>query len=319
MKAILVREFGEPEVMRLEEAPDPKPAAGQVLVRVEAAGVNPVDAYIRAGRYGPRERPYTPGSDAAGRIEAVGEGVEGWKEGDRVYTAGAISGAYAEKALCESRQVYPLPEGVSFAQGAALGVPYGTAYRALFQRARALAGDVVLVHGASGGVGTAAVQLARAGGMTVIGTAGSEEGRRLASEQGAHHVLDHHDEGHFQAALDATGGRGVDVIIELLANENLGKDLTILSQHGRVAVIGSRGEVTIDPREALAREAEVYGVMLRAATEREREGAYRAITAGLENGALKPIVGRELPLEEAPQAHREVMEGPAYGKRVLIP
>jgi NADPH2:quinone reductase len=319
MKAILVREFGEPEVMRLEEVPDPKPAAGQVLVTVEAAGVNPVDAYIRAGRYGTREMPYTPGSDAAGRIEAVGEGVEGWSEGDRVYTSGTISGAYAEKALCESRRVYPLPERVSFQQGAGLGVPYGTAYRALFQRARALAGEVVLVHGASGGVGTAAVQLARAAGMTVIGTAGSEEGRRLASEQGSHHVLDHHDDGHFQKALDATGGRGVDVIIELLANENLAKDLTILAEHGRVAVIGSRGEVTIDPRNAMAREAAVYGVMLRAATEREQAGIYAAITAGLENGALSPIVGKELPLKEAARAHREVMEGPAYGKRVLIP
>ncbi|MHC4362851.1 MAG: NADPH:quinone reductase, partial [Planctomycetota bacterium] len=177
MKAIRIHRFGEPEVMRLEEVPDLSCGPGQVLVQVRAAGVNPVDTYIRAGRYSFGEVPYTPGMDAAGVVEAVGDGVTTARVGDRVYAAGTLSGAYAEKTLCEERQVHHLPHQVSFSQGAALGVPYATGYRALFQRARAKKGEVVLVHGASGGVGIAAVQIARAAGMTVIGTAGTDRGR----------------------------------------------------------------------------------------------------------------------------------------------
>jgi len=192
MKAIRVHEFGEPDVMRLEDVPDPTPGPGQVVVRVQAAGVNPVDTYVRAGTYA-REAPlpYTPGTDAAGVIEAVGEGVSRVTVGARVYTAGTISGAYAERALCTQSQVHLLPDRMSYAQGAAIYIPYATAYRALFQRAQARAGESVLVHGASGGVGIAAVQIARAAGLTVIGTAGTDRGCQLVLEQGAHHVLNH--------------------------------------------------------------------------------------------------------------------------------
>ncbi|HET7057511.1 MAG TPA: NADPH:quinone reductase, partial [Nitrospiraceae bacterium] len=234
MKAIRVYAFGEPYVMRLEEVPDPKPRPGQVVVRVHAVGVNPVDAYIRAGLYN-REAPvpYTPGSDAAGVIEAVGEGISKIKVGDRVYTAGTITGAYAESALCTLSQVHPLPERISFAQGAALYIPYATAYRALFQRAQARAGETVLVHGASGGVGIAAVQIARAAGLTVIGTAGTDRGRQLVLEQGAHHVLDHRAADYLTQIHALTDARGVDVILEMLANANLGKDLGVLAKQGR--------------------------------------------------------------------------------------
>jgi NADPH2:quinone reductase len=136
MKAIRVSEFGGPEVLTVEEVPDPKPDSNQVLVRVKAAGVNPVDTYIRAGVYARKPNlPYTPGTDAGGIVEAIGSGVKGLKAGDRVYTNGSITGVCAELALFEPSRVHPLPQKVSFAQGAALGVPYGTAYRALFQRA----------------------------------------------------------------------------------------------------------------------------------------------------------------------------------------
>jgi NADPH2:quinone reductase len=196
MKAIRIHEFGDPKVMKIEEIPDPQPGAGQIAVRIYAAGVNPVDTYIRSGLYPLKpELPFTPGMDAAGIVDAVGDGVKKFSPGKRVYVAGTISGSYAEKAICTESQVHPLPQKLSFSQGAAVGVPYGAAYRALFQRACAKPGEVVLVHGASGGVGIAAVQLARAAGMQVIGTAGSAKGRLLLIEQEVNHVFDHHGTG----------------------------------------------------------------------------------------------------------------------------
>src|SRR4030095_239726 len=191
MKAIHVHEFGAPEVLRLEEVPMPQPGPGEVLVRIQAVGVNPVETDIRAGTYARLPKlPYTPGNDGAGVVEHVGSDVTEFKRGDRVYTAGSLSGTYAEFAVCKTEQLHPLPANVSFAQGAAMGTPYATAYRGLLQRAVAKPGEMVLVHGASGGVGTAAVQLARARGLRVFGTAGSDEGRTLAREQGAHEVFD---------------------------------------------------------------------------------------------------------------------------------
>src|SRR5581483_3165929 len=294
MKAIRVREFGPPEVMKLEEVADLTPGAGQVLVRVKAAGVNPVDTYIRSGTYALKPSlPYTPGMDGAGTVEAVGPGVSGVQPGDRVYIAGSASGTYAELALCEPWQVQPLPERVTFAQGAAVYVAYATAYRALFIRARAQAGETVLVHGASGGVGIAAVQIARAAGLKVIGTGGSEKGRRLVAEQGAHHVLDHRAAGYLDDVMKLTEGRGVDLVLEMLANVNLGKDLTLLARGGRVVVIGSRGTVEIDPRATMSREASILGMTLLNASRQELASIHAAIVAGLENGTLNPVVGRE--------------------------
>jgi NADPH2:quinone reductase len=247
LKAIRVSEFGGPEVMKLEEVAELTPGAGQVVVRVHAVGVNPVDTYIRSGSYAVKPPlPYTPGMDAAGVVEAIGEGVTTVRVGRSVYVAGTLSGAYAQQALCDQSQVHPLPSTMTFEQGAAVGVPYATAYRALFHRAQAHPGESVLVHGATGGVGIAAVQLARAAGMRVIGTGGTEKGRANVEEQGAHHVLDHHAPDYLDRILALTGGTGVNVILEMLANVNLAKDLTVLSKHGRVVVIGSRGSVERD-------------------------------------------------------------------------
>ncbi|MGE5610393.1 MAG: NADPH:quinone reductase [Bacillota bacterium] len=319
MRTIRVHQFGNPEVLKLEEVPDPRPTDGQVLVRAKAIGVNPVETYIRAGKYGPREFPFTPGTDVAGLVEAVGPGIKHVKPGDRVYTSGSITGAYAELALCKESQVHPLPKNCSFEQGAALGIPYATAYRGLFHRAAAHAGETVLVHGASGGVGTAAVQFARAAGMTVIGTAGSDQGRRLVAEQGAHHVLDHTRPDYLQQLMHITDGRGVDVILEMLANVNLAKDLGALARHGRVVVIGSRDTIEIDPRNTMARDTDIRGMSLANATDEELRGIYMAITAGLENGTLRPIIGTTLPLPEAPRAHEQIYEPATHGKIILIP
>jgi len=321
VKAIRVHEFGGPEVMKLEEVPDLKPGSGQVVVRVHAAGVNPVEAYIRAGTYAFKPNlPYTPGNDAGGTVVAVGEGVQRVKKGERVYASGSLSGTYAEQALCSEAQVHRLPDNAGFEQGAAMGVAYGTAYRGLYQRGDAKAAETVLVHGASGGVGTAAVQLARAAGLTVIGTASSERGLQLVVSEGAHHALNHSSEGYLDELMKLTGGRGVDLILEMLANKNLAKDLTVLAKKGRVVVIGSRGPIEINPRDAMGRDADIRGTTLLNTTEQEYKQMHAGLVAGLENGTLRPVIGQKIPLAEAARAHAEVMKpSGAHGKIVLMP
>ncbi len=320
MKAILVPEFGGPEVLTLKEVPTPSPAAGQVLVRIHAAGVNPYDTYMRNGTYAIKPPlPYTPGSDGAGVVEAVGEGVKRVKPGDRVYVAKTLTGAYAEFALTMENQVHSLPARITYAQGAGVWVPYGTAYHALYQCARARAGETLLIHGASGGVGIASVQIARAMGMIVLGTAGTKKGLELVKREGAHHVFDHTQPGYLEQILKVTSGQGVDLIVEMLANVNLAKDLKLLAFQGRVVVIGSRGDVTITPRDLMTRRASIHSFTLWGITEAEEREIHAGIVAGLEDGTLRPIVGKELPLAEAARAHKEVMEPGAFGKIVLVP
>ena len=320
MKAIQVQQFGGPEVLQLAELPTPKPGPGQVLVRVHAAGVNPYDTYMRNGTYAIKPQlPYTPGSDAAGIVEAVGDGVTKVKSGARVYTARTVTGAYAEYALALESQAQPLPDKISFAQGAGVWVPYGTAFTALDHHAHARPGETVLIHGASGGVGTAAIQFARAMGMTVFGTAGTAKGLALIKKEGAHQVFDHTKQGYTEDITKATGGRGVDVILEMLANINLASDLKLVALNGRVIIIGNRGEITINPRDLMARRATARGFTLWAATETETTEIYAAVGAGLENGSLRPIVGKELPLKDAAQAHLDVLAPGAHGKIVLLP
>ncbi len=324
MKAIRVHKFGGPEVLQLDEVPDPAPGPGQVLVRIRAAGVNPVDTYIRSGSYALMPPlPYIPGTDAAGVVEAVGEGVKRVKKGDRVYvvrTAGPpLTGGYAELAVCHEALVQPLPAGVSFAQGAAVAVPYGTAYRGLHHKAHARPGETVLVHGASGGVGIAAVQLAVAHGMTVIGTAGSERGRTLVREHGAHHVLDHSAPDHLKRLTELTEGRGADVILEMLANVNLQKDLDVVARFGRIVVIGNRGTIEINPRGTMTKDATILGLALPNAPEDDMASIHAALGAGLANGTLRPVVGQEMPLKDAARAHAAVLAPGAYGKIVLLP
>jgi NADPH2:quinone reductase len=320
MKAIRVHTFGGPEVLKLEDVAEPKADKGQVVVRIHAAGVNPVDTYMRAGVY-PRKPalPYTPGADGAGVVESIGAGVTRVKTGDRVYIGGSLSGTYAEKALCDETTVFPLPDHVSFAQGAGVNVPYATAYRALFQRAEARLGETVLINGASGGTGIAAVQLARSAGLHVIGTAGSDRGRKLAETEGAHQVLDHSAPDHFEKALALTGGRGFDVILEMLANVNLGKDLTILAPRGRVVVIGSRGSAEINPRDAMTRDGSILAMSLWNVTPQDLAAIHTALIAGLENRTLRPMIRHEIPLSDAARAHEVIIEPGSYGKIVLVP
>ena len=319
MKAIVVREFGGPQVMKLETAPDPAAGPGQVVIRVKAAGVNPVDTYVRSGIY-PRKPPlpYSPGMDAAGVVESVGTGVTRVKPGDRVY-AFLISGAYAELAVCDETQVRPLPEKASFEQGAALGIPYATAWLALFSRAGARPGETVLVHGASGGVGIAAVQIARAHGLHVIGTAGTDEGLQAIRSEGAHVALNHHTPGYLDALAGPEGGQAPHVIVEMLANVNLDRDLDVISPRGRIVIIGNRGRGEIDARKAMGKDATIRGLMVFNASREELHEAFAGISAGLETGVLRPRIGRRIPLADAAQAHEAVMSPGALGKIVLIP
>jgi NADPH:quinone reductase len=318
MKAIRVNEFGGPEVLKLEEVATPKPSAGEVLVRIHAAGVNPYDTYMRAGTYALKPTlPYTPGSDGAGTVETVGEGVKKVRRGDRVYTGRTLTGAYAEYALALEEQVHPLPANIDFEQGAGIWVPYGTAYHALHHSAKAHASEVVLVHGASGGVGIAALQIARAMGLKTLGTAGTPRGLELAKREGAHQVFDHRKPGYQEEILQTTGNRGVDIILEMLANVNLSHDTKLLANNGRVIVIGSRGEVTINPRELMGRRASIRGFTLWGITPEEEADIHAGLFAGFENGTLRPVVGKELPLAEAARAHKEILEPGSAGKIVL--
>src|SRR5438132_12422053 len=281
--------------------------------------MNPSDACTRAGTYAiTPPLPYTPGSDAAGVIEALGPGVKKVKPGDRVYTAKTVTGAYAQYALALEEQVHPLPERISFGQGAGVWVPYGTAYHALHHAALAQASETVLVHGASGGVGSAAVQMARAMGLTVLGTAGTQKGADLVKREGAHQVFDHSKAGYQEEIMKATGGRGVDIILEMLANVNLAHDLKLLAVRGRVIVIGNRGEVTINVRELMGRRGSIRAFTLWGITPAEEADIHAGLIAGLENGTLRPVVGKELPLAEAARAHKEILEPGAAGKMVLV-
>ena len=324
MKAIRVHQFGNPSVMQVEDVLDRVPAQGQVLVAIKSVGVNPVDTYIRSGNYASLPPlPFTPGSDAAGIIEAVGEGVHEFKPGDRVYISGTVEGravgAYAQKAICSVEQVHELPQHISFGQGAGIGIPYVTAWRALFDKGRAVPGETVLIHGASGAVGVAATQMASAAGLRVFGTAGTDRGRQLARTEGVHEIFDHTAAGYEKDIVSRTGGRGVDLVIEMLANVNLVRDLDLIAKRGRVVIVGNRGSLEINPRSIMAKDATVVGFTNWNATPAELAIAHAAIVAGMNRAGYKPQVGQELPLAEAPRAHEEVLKPGAYGKIVLVP
>lgn len=304
--------------MKLEDVPVPEPGDGQVLVKIEAAGVNPVDTYLRSGNHAHAPKlPYTPGKDGAGMVEKIGNGVTKFKPGDRVYTAGSISGTYAEYSLCEEKHLGHLPENISFEQGAGIWTPYATAYRALFQKAGAKSGDTVLIHGASGGVGVAAIQWAKNAGLRVIGSASSEEGKQLVGDQGADMTVDHTDDGHLEQVRALTGGKGVEVIIEMLANVNLQKDFDALAMFGRITVVGNRGSLELNPRVIMGKDATVYGMSLFNARAEALEEIKAAIFDGLKNGFLKPVIRETIALPDASKAHHKVIEDKAFGKIVL--
>jgi NADPH2:quinone reductase len=233
--------------------------------------------------------------------------------------AKTVSGAYAEYALALESQVHPLAANITFSQGAGVWVPYATAYHALYHVAQAHASETVLMHGASGGVGIAGTQIARALGLTVFGTASSQKGLDLAKREGAHQVFDHSKAGYLDEIMKATGGGGVGIILEMVAHVNLANDMKLLATNGRIIVIGNRGEITINPRDLMSRRGSIRGFTLWAITPAEEADIHAGLIAGLENETLRPVVAKELPLAEAARAHQEILERGAAGKIVLIP
>jgi NADPH2:quinone reductase len=324
VKAILVHEFGGPDKLTLHEVPDPEPGPGQIRVRLHACGVNPYDTYQLTGNYMLKPAlPYTPGADGAGVVDRLGDGVTSHAVGDRVYICGTATnrsyGAYAEYAVCEPGQARHLPERLSFAQGAAIGVPYATAWHAVMHVSGARPGDTIFIHGASGAVGLAAVQVARNAGLKAIGSAGTRDGVALVAAQGATLAVNHREEHYLDAVTEATGGRGPDAIVEMLANVNFDRDLALLARGGCLVIVGNRGRTEVDARQIMGKGLTVCGFALWNLGGDEVARAHCGLAPGFAAGTLTPVVGTELPLADAAQAHQQVMAPGARGKIVLIP
>jgi NADPH2:quinone reductase len=324
MKAIRAHSFGGPEVLRLDEIDDPVPGPGEVVIDVRAAGVNPADTYMRNGTYAiVPELPYVPGGDAAGIISAIGPDVVGYAIGDRVFAGTAQSfdftGCYAEKLKRKAAEIGALPDSVSFAEAATFGVSYTTAHYALFARGDAQAGETVFIHGASGSVGTSAVQLAKRAGLTVIGSGGTAKGLELIVSAGADHAVDHTASDYLDEVRRLTNNEGPELILEMLANVNLAADMDLAAKFGRIIVIGNRGEVTITPRVAMMKELDIRGIALWNATRKQMKPILDDILAGVAEGSLRPVIGKQMPLAEAAAAHIAVLEPGAHGKIVLLP
>jgi len=316
MKAMQLNAYGPASDLSLADAMKPSVSADQLLVQVGAAGVNPVDTYIRSGTNNyTASFPHTPGSDGAGTIVEIGSDVTGFTIGQRVYFSRNITGSSAEFTVCPATHVFPLSDSLSFEEGACVGIPYTTAHRALFGRAHAKAGDKVLVHGATGAVGIATVQLALAAGMTVVASAGTEAGAALLREQGVDDVIMHNESDHLAPYQSLENG--FDVIIEMLANHNLDQDLKALGFGGCVAVVGNRGTIEINPRDLMARDTSVVGVALANIKLDELGLIAKSLRPLFDKGLLKPVVRKSYSLTELPQAHEDVLKSGALGNLVI--
>lgn len=320
MNAILVKQFGGADVCEYtSNLPIPEPNENQIQIKIHAAGVNPVDTYIRAGTHSRQPKlPYTPGLDSAGEVTRIGEKVQNFKVGDRVFTTNSDTGTYAEYTLSNPMYTFKLPDNLSYEEGSAIGIPFFTAYRSLFLKGNAKPGECVLVHGASGSVGLAAVQLAKANGMTVIGTAGSSAGLELVKNQGADHVFNHRDSDYMEKIKNMFPD-GLDIILEMLANVNLNNDLQILRwKKGRVVVIGNRGTIDINPRLLMAKETSVTGVTLFTSDEDDFHLMYRHIYSLIKANCIKPVIGEVYPLKNASKAQHDIVNNSGATGRLTI-
>lgn len=324
MKAIQINEFGGPEVLKTVEIDEPYPNEDEVKVKVFVTGLNPSEAYTITGTYGYNvpNLPYVPGYDATGVIEEVGSSVNHFKKGDRVFlsafSAERNTGTYAEKVVTDAKNVFRLPDNISFKEGAALGIPVFTAYKAIFLKANVRAGETVLVHGASGSVGSMAVQMAKAIGATVIGTSSTEEGRQTILDLGADHAMDHISEDNKEELLNITNEQGPDVIIEMLANANLETDMQVIVKYGRIIIVGSRDTIEVNPRNLMTSEAIVTGMTFTYPTQKEMKEMQYGVNALLEIGAIRPLIGNEFTLDEPVEAHKALMESSGNGRTIFV-
>jgi NADPH:quinone reductase len=324
MKAVRIHEYGGPEVLVYEDVDTPSPGAGQVLVRVRAAAVNPVDVAVRRNSFPtPKQPPKTLGSDGAGVVEAVGPDVEGLSPGDEVFFTGlgvGSEGSYADYALIAAVQAVPKPAGVTFEEAASLGVAFSTAWYGLVRRAALTAGETVLIQGAAGGVGSAAVQLARARGARVLATVGSADDAARVAELGADETIDRSTADVVAEVKRLTDGKGVDVVLELVLSANLAADLTMIARGGRIVGIGGGPEptVTIPTGPAIAVDASVLFANSGNAGRAGAAEVLAEVAQLVEQGKLRPVVGHVFSLAQARAAH-ELQEGHHFGKIVLTP
>lgn len=323
MKAMRLAEFGSPENLRLEEAPDPELREGHVVIRVKATGINPADLVRMSGKYPqPLPLPYIPGTDVAGEVEAIGAGVGHVRVGERVFGRSLNGGGYAEKACLPTNEMFPLPESLSFAEGAAIPVPFYTAYVALHHKAQLKEGETVLISAGGGGVGVAAIQLAKAAGARVITTVGSLEKAERTKGLGADIALNYKEQDFAAEVQSLTDGKGVDVIIENVAADNFAQDFSALGRRGRIVLIGTgtgkAPESTFMTGAALFKEATIYGMALPNSVALIPDIA-NALIPLFADQKIKAMVHKSYPLVEAQQALRDLVAGKVFGKLVLAP
>jgi putative PIG3 family NAD(P)H quinone oxidoreductase len=323
MRAVVITSPGEPEVLRVAEVPDPVPGPGEVLVQVIAAGVNRADLLQRRGAYPPPPgTPEYPGLECSGRISALGPGVTGWQPGDEV-CALLAGGGYAEQVAVPAGQLLPVPPGVSVTEAAGLPEATCTVHSNVAGLARLAAGQTLLVHGGASGIGTMAIQLAKAIGARVACTAGSAAKLARCRELGADLAVSYRDEDFVAAVSEFTGGAGADVILDIIGGPYLPRNVAALATGGRLTVIaiqgGPRGE--LDLGLLMRKRASVYGTTLRARPLAEKAAIVAAVRAEVwplvSAGQVRPVIDRVLPLADAAAAHRLLEDGGHFGKVLL--
>jgi NADPH2:quinone reductase len=323
MRAMVCESFGGPEVLALRDVPDPPPPGpGELQVRIRARGVQYVDALQLAGKYQTRpEPPFIPGSEAAGEVLAVGPDVTGFAPGDRVMSRHA-TGAFAEIANAKAASCDKVPKGMSLEAAGVYRSAHGTAYHALLQRGRMVSGEWVLVHGAAGGIGIAAIQVARLNGAKVIATASTEAKRAACLQEGATHVLDYR-EGFTDAVKKITGGRGVDIVYDPIGDKVSEESLRCLAWGGRLLILGflGGGPTAIKSNYLLIKGIEAVGVYM-GGFQANQPALFAANTRDLlhlaEQGVLKPRISHTFPLERAADAIQAVIDRAVIGKAVLV-
>ncbi|WP_439026912.1 quinone oxidoreductase family protein [Haloarchaeobius sp. DT45] len=323
MKAIEVTEYGDTESMRVVEDEVPEPGPGQVRIQVEAAGINFADIMQRRGHYpGGPEAPFRPGFEAAGTIEAVGEGVA-YEGGERV--VGLVGqGGYAEYAVTDAESLFPIPEGMSFAEAAGFPVQFLTAHNCLFGWGGLEEGESVLIQAAAGGVGTAAVQLADRAGAEVFGTASTQEKLDLAADLGCDYPINYTEEDFREVVLEETDGEGVDLALDGVGDDVFAESVRSTKDFGRIVPYGAASGVpgTLDTSEMFFRNQSVIGYHLGKAMQTKPQRVLEAVpdlTQGLESGELEVVVGETFALEDAAEAHQYIEDRKSTGKVVLEP
>ncbi len=322
MKAWIVKEWCEPEQMALADISMPEPAAGQLRIRVQAAALNFFDILQIQGKYQFKPPfPFTPGSEVAGVVEAIGEGVNDFAIGDRVQAMTSLGG-FAEYALAATPRTFRIPDGMNFAEGAAMPIVYQTSYLALTKRGALQAGEWLLVHSGAGGVGMAAIQIGKAMGAKIIATAGSDEKLQFCLEQGADQALSYRDESWVEQVKQITGGRGADVIYDPVGGDVFDLSTKCIAPEGRLLVIGFvSGRIpSLAANRVLLKSISVVGVFWGNYAERHPAYVAESQTEMLkmcEAGKLKPAVTKAYPFSDAPRALRDMAERKTYGKVVL--